>query len=122
MKPRTREYLDAATARLQSARTLADADPPTALSTAYYAALYAARAALSEHDVQARSHRGAWHAFRERFVVDGPVDTDLAATMQRLQADREQADYDAVLIPAERAHAAIAAVERFVATVSAELE
>jgi uncharacterized protein (UPF0332 family) len=99
VKSRSAEYLDAARGRLRSAQTLVDVDPSAALSTAYYAALYAARAALSEHDVQARSHRGAWHEFRERFVIDGPIDTELASAMQRLQAEREHADYDAVASP-----------------------
>jgi len=48
VKARSREYLDAARRRLRSARRLASDDPATCLSTAYYAALYAARAALSE--------------------------------------------------------------------------
>ncbi|MBA3327623.1 MAG: HEPN domain-containing protein [Solirubrobacterales bacterium] len=122
MKPRSAAYLDAARVRLRSAHTLARSDPSTALSTAYYAALYVARAALSEHDVQSRSHRGAWHEFRQRFVIDGPIDADLATEMQRLQAEREQADYDAAEIPAADADAAIAAVERFIAAMAATLE
>lgn len=121
MKPRSAEFLAAARTRLASARRLADADPATCLSAAYYAALYAARAALSEHDVQARTHRGAWHEFRQRFVSSGPIDAELATDMQRLQAEREQADYDAAEIPLEDAKAAVAAAERFIAAVAAAL-
>lgn len=116
MKPRSGEYLKAARTRLDSARSLAKSDPSTSLSAAYYAALYSARAALSEHDVQARSHRGAWHEFRLRFVIDGPIDAELATEMQRLQAEREQADYDAAEIPPAVADAAIDAVDRFILT------
>ncbi len=122
MKARSREYLDAARRRLRSARRLASDDPATCLSTAYYAALYAARAALSEQDVQARSHRGAWHEFRQRFVVDGPIDAALATDLQRLQAEREQADYDAAEIAPDDARAALDAAERFIAAVGAMLE
>jgi uncharacterized protein (UPF0332 family) len=122
VKARSREYLDAARRRLGSARLLAADDPAACLSTAYYAALYAARAALSEQDIQARSHRGAWHEFRQRFVLDGPIDAALATDLQRLQAEREQADYDAAEIAPEDAHAALSAVERFIAAVEAMLE
>ncbi len=121
MKARSREYLDAARRRLRSARRLAIHDPATCLSTAYYAPLYAARAALSEQDVQARSHRGAWHEFR-RFVVDGPIDAALATDLQRLQAEREQADYDAAEIAPDDARAALDAAERFLTAVGAMLE
>ena len=118
MKARSREYPDAARRRLRSARRLASDDPATCLSTAYYAA----RAALSEQDVQARSHRGAWHEFRQRFVVDGPIDAALATDLQRLQAEREQADYDAAEIAPDDARAALHASERFIAAVGAMLE
>ena len=122
MKARSTEYLDAARRRLGSARRLAGDDPTTALSVAYYAALYAARAALSEQDVQARTHRGAWHELRQRFVIDGPIDAALATQLQRLQADREEADYDAVEVAPDDADAAIAAADRFITAVAAMLE
>ena len=73
MKASSSEYLQAARRRLGSAQLLASTDPATCLSTAYYAALYAARAALSEQDVHARSHRGTWHEFRQRFVARAGV-------------------------------------------------
>lgn len=122
MRARSAEFLRAARTRLDSARRLVDGDPSASLSCAYHAALYCARAALSEHDVQARTHRGVWHEFRSRFVLDGPIEISLATDMQRLQAEREQADYDAADIPVADAHAAIVAVERFVAAVLAALE
>lgn len=58
MKTLTAEYLATATTRLGTAATVASSDPATALSTAYYAGLHAARAALHERDFSARSHRG----------------------------------------------------------------
>jgi uncharacterized protein (UPF0332 family) len=122
VKARSAEYLDAARRRLSSAEQLVDADPSTALSVAYYAALYAARAALSEHDVQARTHRGAWHEFRQRFVVDGSIDAGVATELQRLQAEREQADYDAAEVALTDAQAAIAAAARFIAAVATVLQ
>ncbi len=50
MSPRSAEFLQAAERRLTLART-AGQDPAGALSAAYYAMLYAARAALSEQDI-----------------------------------------------------------------------
>jgi len=122
MKERSTEYLDAARRRLLIARRRADDDPATSLSIAYYAALYAARSALSEQDVQPRTHRGTWHEFRQRFVIDGPIDVALATELQRLQAEREGADYDATEIALDDAFAAIAAADRFITAVAAMLE
>lgn len=118
MNARSAEFLATAQQRLRTAATIADADPAAALSAAYYAALYAARGALSEQDVQARTHRGTWHEFRRRFVLDGTVPETIATEILRLQSVREQADYDAAQIPAEQAHAAIDAVRAFVDAVS----
>ena len=75
-----------------------------ALSGAYYAMLYAIRAALSERDVYAKTHRGAWNEFG-RFVATGEFDGDLVAAAQRVQSQREDADYDAWLVPRDEAAA-----------------
>jgi uncharacterized protein (UPF0332 family) len=48
------------------------------VSAAYYAMLYAARAALSEQDRYAKTHSGTWTLFRETFVRDGRFDPALA--------------------------------------------
>lgn len=122
MSPRSQEFLAVARKRLRSANTIVDDDPATALSAAYYAALYAARAALSEQDVSARTHRGTWHEFRQRFVVDGSVPAETAAPIRRLQAVRERADYDAAHVPDDEARAALAAVATFVDAVAGALD
>jgi uncharacterized protein (UPF0332 family) len=54
----------------------------TAISTAYYAMLYAARAALSERDRHARSHAGSWSLFREEFVLTGEFDERFVAAIE----------------------------------------
>jgi len=122
MKPLTTEFLDTAAKRLHTAGTIADDDPATALSTAYYADLYAARAALHEHDITVRSHRGTWHEFRTRFVLTGHVDAELATAMQRLQTAREQADYDAADVAPTDARSAIDVVNRFIAGTTTALQ
>ena len=79
VSPRSSEFLQAARRRLAAAEVALEQDPSTALSAAYYAMLYGARAALSERDTSAKTHRGTWHEFRGAFVESGRIDADLAA-------------------------------------------
>jgi uncharacterized protein (UPF0332 family) len=97
-------------------------DPSTALSAAYYAMLYGARAALSERDSFAKTHRGTWHEFRGAFVESGKIDAALAAEVQKLQPEREQADYDAWSAPIDEARRAIDLAHRFLAAIKASLD
>lgn len=121
MSPRSSEFLDAARRRLAAAAAALDEDPSTALSAAYYAMLYAARAALSERDVCAKTHRGTWHELRRAFVDAGELDPELVAAVQRVQPDREQADYDAWPIPADEARRAIELGRAFLEAIEALL-
>jgi uncharacterized protein (UPF0332 family) len=88
-----------------------------AVSAAYYAMLYAARAALSEEDRNARTHGGTWLLFRETFVDVGRFDADLAAAARETQPLREGADYDARRISADEAERVCTLAERFVSAV-----
>jgi uncharacterized protein (UPF0332 family) len=117
VSPRSGEFLLAARRRLAGAEAVVDEDPSTALSAAYYAMLYCARAALSERGIQAKTHRGTWHEFRGAFVQSGEVDAELGASVQKLQPEREQADYDAWPAPAEDAHRAIELARSFLGAI-----
>jgi uncharacterized protein (UPF0332 family) len=117
MSPRSTEFLEAARRRLKAASMVVEGDPSTALSAAYYAMLYAARAALSEHDIYAKTHRGTWHEFRRVFVDTGLFDRELAVSVQKIQPEREQADYDAWPAPAEEALRAIELAQAFLAAI-----
>ena len=119
MSPRSSEFLQAARRRLAAAEVAVEEDPPTALSAAYYAMLYAARAALSERDTSAKTHKGTWHEFRSAFVDSGRIDAELTANVQKIQPEREQADYDAWFAPAEEAQRAIELAHSFLAAVEA---
>lgn len=89
--------MDQARDRLQIARqVLATGHLEGAVSAAYYAMFYAARAALSERDEHARRHGGVWHLFYQRFVATGGFDQHLHALAQQAQEAREQGDYEAV--------------------------
>jgi uncharacterized protein (UPF0332 family) len=88
-----------------------------AVSAAYYAMLYAARAALSEDDEYARTHRGTWHLFHERYVVADAFDQHLHALAQRAQDAREKGDYEAVTPERSEAEAIVAGAGDFIAAV-----
>jgi uncharacterized protein (UPF0332 family) len=118
VSPRSAELLERARAGLASARTQVDAGhAATAVSTAYYAMLYAARAALSERDADARTHAGTWQLFRETFVLTGEFDSELAAAAQRAQRRREASDYAAETFELTEARELLAIAERFVLAV-----
>ncbi len=88
-----------------------------AVSSGYYAMLYASRAALSEEDLYAKTHGGTWNLFQQTFVDLGRFDRSLFDDARKTQQDREGADYDAVRAPVERAEEIVEVAERFVAAV-----
>jgi uncharacterized protein (UPF0332 family) len=78
VSPRSEEFIDQARDRLAMAReVLAAGHREGAVSAAYYSMLYAARAALSEDDENARTHRGMWNLFRIRYVTVDAFDVAL---------------------------------------------
>jgi len=118
VSPRSADFLREAQGRLDDARYALDDDRrATAVSTAYYATLYAARAALSEVDERARTHRGTWARFHERYVSTGTVDPALHRAAAAQQREREEADYDAISVSREAAETAVDVATRFVTAV-----
>lgn len=123
MSPRSEEFMAQARDRAAlAAEAFASGHLEGAVSAAYYAMLYAARAALSEHDEYARRHGGTWNLFRQRYVVTGAFDEALFSRAHRAQEAREGADYEAITPdPAEAtgyvdgAAEFVAAVERMLA-------
>jgi uncharacterized protein (UPF0332 family) len=107
----------AARRRLATAAASVTNDPPTALSVAYYAMLYAARAALSERDLYAKTHVGTWHQLRLTFVEPGLLGADLVTDAQKVQPEREQADYEAWDTPEEEARRVIDLATRFLTAI-----
>lgn len=105
--------------RLSAARAAhAGGFASSATSLAYYAMLYAARAALSEEDRNAKTHRGIWNLFVGTFVVSGRFDRALAGKARESQSLREGVDYDAVAVSAVEADAVLGVAERFVDAVA----
>jgi uncharacterized protein (UPF0332 family) len=118
MSPRSEEFMDQARDRAELARVaLASGHLEGAVSAAYYAMLYAARAALSERDEYARTHRGTWHLFHERYVTTGAFDQHLHTLAQRAQEAREKGDYEAITPDRGEAERIVAGAAEYVTAV-----
>ena len=88
--------MDSARKRLAGARdALAAGHVDLAVSAAYYAMLYATRAALSERGEHAKTHGGTWTLFSRVFVAGGEFDRKLSGLAARAKEARERGDYDA---------------------------
>lgn len=118
MSPRSEEFIEQARDRLAAAReALSAGHRGVAVSVAYYAMLYAARATLSEDDENARSHRGTWNLFRIKYVTTGAFDAALFTLAQHAQVAREGGDYQAVTPSAEEAKRYVEGAGEFTAAV-----
>ncbi|MGH2990144.1 MAG: HEPN domain-containing protein [Solirubrobacterales bacterium] len=123
MSPRSKEFMDQAHDRLAIAREILDSGHLAgAVSAAYFAMLYAARAALSERDEYAKTHGGTWHLFRERYVATEAFDEGLYTIATSAQTTREQGDYEAVTPDAERAKAIVEGAADFIPAVEQMLD
>jgi uncharacterized protein (UPF0332 family) len=109
--------------RLEAARALLGHQLlGAAVSDAYYAVLYAARAALSEREQNAKTHRGTWSLFHEQFVAAGSFDADLAREARATQESREGVDYAAARVSPEEAKRIVDVAARFVSAVASLLD
>ncbi|MGH2904734.1 MAG: HEPN domain-containing protein [Solirubrobacteraceae bacterium] len=123
MSPRSVEFMDQARDRAELARlALASGHLEGAVSTAYYAMLYAARAALSERDEYARTHGGTWHLFHERYVTTGAFDQHLHTMAQDAQRTREGGDYEAITPDRGEAEGIVAGAAKYIAAVEHMLD
>jgi uncharacterized protein (UPF0332 family) len=123
VSPRSDEFLASARDRLRAAGAAAEGGfAAVAVSAAYYAVLYAARALLSEAELNAKTHTGTWSLFAKHFVASGEFEDDLYAAVRRLQELRERADYDARDPTPEEATGAVSDAKRFVNAVEQLLD
>lgn len=87
-------WLELAENKLDHARRIFEIDLyDDAVSRAYYAMFYAAKAALLSEGVDLRRHSSAVAKFRELFVVTGRVDAEYLRYLGRAQSARERSDY-----------------------------
>ncbi len=123
MSPRSVEFMDQARDRAATAREiLTSGHLEAAVSTAYYAMLYAARAALSERDEYARTHRGTWHLFHDRYVTTGTFDQHLHTLANDAQRTRERGDYEAITPDRGEAERIVAGAADYIAAVEHMLD
>jgi len=123
MSPRSVEFMDQARDRAALAReAFAAGHIEGAVSAAYYAMLYAARAALSERDEYARTHTGTWHLFHASYVATGAFDQHLHALATRSQSTREQGDYEAITPDRAEAQEIVEGAADYIAAVEVMLE
>jgi len=115
--------MDQARDRAVAARELLDGGHlEAAVSAAYYSMLYAARAALSEQDEHARTHRGTWNLFRTRYVVTDAFEAELFTLAQHAQAAREGGDYEAVKPSSQETERYVSGAGDFIAAVERMLD
>ena len=94
VRRRTREYLQGAHLQVRAARSALSVDAAApAIDDAYDAVLNAARAALSEEDRFARTHKGMWDLLHERLVRSGRLPPELHRRTAALRAERIEAVY-----------------------------
>ena len=100
---------------LAAARMLEADYPESALGRAYYAAFYAAEAALWTKGVRCRTHGGLVAALHQHFVQTGRLAPDLLRSLQDLLQLRLAGDYPRFRreVTDEDAHAAIELAGQF---------
>jgi len=118
LSARSEEYLEDAREHLSAARLALNAELANpAISAAYTSMLNVARAALSEEDMFARTHKGTWHLFHQTFVLEGGFDAQLHKRAAGAQNDRVDADYGGRSLGLAKAREAVALAETFLAGV-----
>ena len=117
----TSVFLRKAETGIKGAKVLLDlGDTDGACSRAYYAMYDAARAALEWASVTPergafKSHQGVLAAFALHLVKPGHFPAEPGRSIQRVQAVRQLADYEATSVPPDKAFDAVRAAELFVA-------
>ena len=108
--------LDKAHRSLLSAQRSIDAhDSETALNRIYYAAFYAATAALSQRGEVVKTHVGVQARFYALFVETGQVPAEPAQAFAKAFQPRQTSDYTVQPpAPVEKAAELLADVQRFV--------
>ncbi|MDP8942773.1 MAG: HEPN domain-containing protein [Actinomycetota bacterium] len=120
MKRRSEEYLGEADRFLAAARVLLEGKlPENSAAEAYQAMFSAARAALSELDREARTHRGTWTLFDEIFVRQDLFEGRLRDAARNAEELRYDSDYRLGGASQDEAKRVLADAKEFVAAVRA---
>jgi uncharacterized protein (UPF0332 family) len=119
MTERVAGFLQKAHATLDHARMAAEAGfIDGAINRAYYAAFYAASAALLARDEAPRTHAGVHNRFWVTYVQTGQIPSEVGSILPHAFSTRQRADYEALsAFDAPAAADLIADVARFLAAV-----
>ena len=115
----TQAFLERATESLASAQLLFDSlFFDDAVSRAYYAMYYAAKAALESIGIETRSHAGVINQFGLHFIKKGQLDSQYGSMLTRAFQARQSSDYDVQVntVPLE-AESVLTNAELFVAKI-----
>ena len=113
-----RELASRAERSLVAARRLLEAgDYDFAISRAYYAMFYVARALLLTRDVRRSKHSGVLAAFGSEFVRSSELPAELFALLRDGFEDRGESEYGLATISEDQARAGIEGAHRFVRAV-----
>jgi uncharacterized protein (UPF0332 family) len=93
-----------------------------AVSRAYFAAFFAAEAALLVLGETRSKHSGVISAFGKRVVREGGVDESAGRLLRSLFERRNQADYGSASMTLQEAEVAVRDAEQFVDAVAAWIE
>ena len=120
MKLRSKEYLEHADEELSMGAVLIKAGMSRGVVThAYYAMLHAARAALSEQDLFAKTHSGTWNLVWQKLVEADRLDPELQQIGTKAQGLRWAVNYEGKRVSRQQAEELLSAAERFVTAVQA---
>ena len=113
-----RELASKAERSVVAARRLLEAgDYDFAVSRAYYAMFYVARALLLTRRVRRSKHSGVLAAFASEFVRSGELPAELFALLRDGFEDRGESDYGLAVISEDQARVGIEGAHRFVRAV-----
>lgn len=88
------DAVERSTQYLSSAEVLLDrGDPASAISRAYYAMFFLARALLKRRNVEPRTHSGMVGQFGLKLVKSGPIEEEFGRAFREAQQLREFAEY-----------------------------
>lgn len=90
----------------------------SAVSRAYYAAFYAARALLATQNLDSSKHSGVISLFNQHFVKKKVVTKEVGRLLQKLYDNRVEGDYkDMVVVSKEKAQTIIGNAVEFIAEI-----
>ena len=114
--------LDQARRALDAARLLARGGfPSEAVSRAYYAMFYAARAAVNAEGSEPKTHSGVASEFGRLFVLTGRVPRPTAKLLRQFAGERAEADYEGLELTDDEAQDALDAAAQFLREVGRAL-